>query len=373
MIKRLLEVKNLIEKGKVLMIYGPRQVGKTTLIKSFLDKTKFKYRYDTGDSFEIANNLSQCTYKSTDEHVGKYDLIVIDEAQKIENIGNALKLMVDRHPNKHYIVTGSSSFDLANKTDESLTGRKNVYTLYPISQTELNLDISNSELKSNLEDYLIYGSYPEVLSKKNNSDKEFVIKMIANSYLIKDILEFNRIKNSQTIYKLLKLLAFQIGSEVSTTELANQLSIDVKTVGYYLDLLQKSFVLFPLYGFSRNLRNEINKMNKYYFYDVGIRNALISNFNKLDDRNDVGQLWENFILTERIKSNEYSKRNVNYYFWRTYEQQEIDLIEEGGGKLSGYEFKWQENNSKPPRLWLETYKDASYEEINKENYFDFIL
>ena len=355
------------------MIYGPRQVGKTTLIKSFLDKTNLKYRYDTGDNFEIANNLSQCTYKSTDEHVDNYDLIVIDEAQKVENIGNALKLMVDRHPDRYYIVTGSSSFDLANKTDETLTGRKNVYTLYPISQLELNLDISRSELKSHLENYLIYGSYPEVLSKQFSSDKEFVIKMIANSYLIKDILEFNRIKNSQTIYKLLKLLAFQIGSEVSTTELASQLSIDVKTVSYYLDLLQKSFVIFPLYGFSRNLRSEISKMNKYYFYDVGIRNALVSNFNKLDSRDDVGQLWENFVLTERIKLNEYSKTNVNYYFWRTYKQQEIDLIEEGGGKLSGYEFKWQKNNSKSPILWLETYPKANYKEINKENYFEFVL
>lgn len=373
MIKRILEIKNLIEKGKVLMIYGPRQVGKTTLIKSFLDETKLKYRYDTGDSFEIANNLSQCTYKSTDEHVGNYELIVIDEAQKIENIGNALKLMVDRHPNKYYIVTGSSSFDLANKTDESLTGRKNVYTLYPISQVELNLDISKSELKSNLEDYLIYGSYPEVLSKKNSSDKEFVIKMIANSYLIKDILEFNRIKNSQTIYKLLKLLAFQIGSEVSTTELASQLSVDVKTVSYYLDLLQKSFVLFPLYGFSRNLRNEINKMNKYYFYDVGIRNALISNFNKLENRNDIGQLWENFILIERIKNNEYKKISTNYYFWRTYDQKEIDLIEENSGKLFGFEMKWTNKKTKSPKLWLETYENAEYKEINRDNYFDFVI
>ncbi|MBU1088675.1 ATP-binding protein [Patescibacteria group bacterium] len=373
MIKRILKIKDLIEKGKVLMIYGPRQVGKTTLVKMFLDKTKLKYRYDTGDSFEIANNLSQCTYKSTDEHVENYDLIVIDEAQKIENIGNALKLMVDRYPEKYYIVTGSSSFDLANKIDESLTGRKNVYTLYPISQLELNLTISKSELKSNLENYLIYGSYPEVLSKQIFLDKEFVIKMITNSYLIKDILEFNRIKNSQTIYKLLKLLAFQIGSEVSTTELASQLSIDVKTVSYYLDLLQKSFVIFPLYGFSRNLRSEISKMNKFYFYDVGIRNALISNFNKLDSRDDIGQIWENFVLTERIKLKEYSKTSVNYYFWRTYGQQEIDLIEEAGGKISGYEFKWQKNNSKSPKLWLQTYPNASYQEINRENYFEFIL
>lgn len=373
MIKRILDVEKLIDKGKVLMIYGPRQVGKTTLIKSFLETTKLKYRYDTGDSFEVSDNLSRCTYKSTDEHVGNYDLVVIDEAQKIENIGNALKLMVDRHPDKYYIVTGSSSFDLANKTDESLTGRKNVYTLYPISQYELSLEISKSELKSNLEDYLIYGSYPEVLSKGVNLDKSFTIKMIANSYLIKDILEFNRIKNSQTIYKLLKLLAFQIGSEVSTTELATQLSVDAKTIISYLDLLEKSFVIFSLYGFSRNLRSEINKMNKYYFYDIGIRNALVSNFNNLDTRNDIGQLWENFILAERIKINEYRKISNNYYFWRTYKQEEIDLVEDGGGKLSGYEFKWKKHNSKSPKLWTETYPDATFKEINKENYLDFIL
>lgn len=373
MIKRILEIKKLIEKGKVLMIYGPRQVGKTTLVKSFLNQTDLKYRYDTGDSFEIANNLSQCTYQSTDDHVGNYDLIVIDEAQKIENIGNALKLMVDRHPDKYYIVTGSSSFDLANKTDESLTGRKNVYTLYPISQLELNLDISKSELKSNLEYYLIYGSYPEVLLKKINSDKEFVIKMITNSYLIKDILEFNRIKNSQTIYKLLKLLAFQIGSEVSTTELANQLSVDVKTVSYYLDLLQKSFVLFSLSGFSRNLRREINKMSKYYFYDVGIRNALISNFNKLENRNDIGQLWENFMIIERLKKNSYSKLSTNYYFWRTYDQQEIDLIEENSGQLFGFEFKWKKQNSSTPKLWSNTYINSQYQEINNQNYLDFLI
>lgn len=373
MITRSLEIDKLMEKGKVLMIYGPRQVGKTTLIQSFLSTTKLKFRYDTGDSFEVANNLSKCTYESTSEHVGSYDLIVIDEAQKIENIGTALKLMVDRHPEKYYIVTGSSSFDLANKTDESLTGRKRVYTLYPISQLELSKEKSSSEIKSGLENYLIYGSYPEVITKKLISEKEFVAKMLANSYLIKDILEFNRIKTSQTIYKLLKLLAFQIGSEVSTSELASQLSVDTKTVSYYLDLLQKSFVLLPLYGFSRNLRSEINKMNKYYFFDTGIRNALISNFNKLDDRNDVGQLWENFLVVERIKRNEYTNFSTNYYFWRTYEQREIDLIEENGGRLYGFEFKWSPKNSVVPKIWHETYQNSEFKEINRENYLNFII
>jgi len=373
MIKRKLEIENLVKKGKVLMLYGPRQVGKTTLVETFLEKTRFNYRYDTGDNFEVASKLAQCTYDSTDEHVDSYDLIVIDEAQKIENIGTALKLMVDRYPDRRFIATGSSSFDLANKTDESLTGRKNVYTLYPVSQLELSTQTSSSELRTGLQNYLIYGSYPEVLTSRSLSEKKYVLKMLANSYLIKDILEFNRIKNSLTIYKLLKLLAFQIGSEVSTTELASQLMIDTKTVSYYLDLLQKSFVLFPLYGFSRNLRSEISKMNKYYFFDTGIRNALVSNFNKLEDRDDVGQLWENFLFIERVKRNEYKNFDTNYYFWRTYEQQEIDLVEENSGKLFGYEFKWQVKNSKAPQLWVDTYKNASYKEINQKNYLNFVL
>ncbi|MBD3280515.1 AAA family ATPase [Candidatus Dojkabacteria bacterium] len=373
MIKRVYNLKNTIKAGKVLIIYGPRQVGKTTLVKEFLKTTKLKYRFDSGDNIELANELSKCTYDSTDNHVKNYDLIVIDEAQKVPNIGNALKLMVDRHPDKFFIATGSSSFDLANKTDESLTGRKRVITLYPIAQTELDQEIAPSELKTNLSKYLIYGTYPEVVTSKIDQEKQEVIKSVSNSYLIKDILEFDRIKNSSTIYSLLKLLAFQVGSEVSANELGRQLNIDTKTVLYYLDLLEKSFVIFSLNGFSRNLRKEVSKMSKYYFFDNGVRNSVISSFNKLEDRNDVGQLWENFLMIERMKRNSYSNFSTNYYFWRTYEQQEIDLIEENSGKLFGYEFKWQTKNSKPPKIWLDTYKNASYSEINKDNYFDFIL
>lgn len=354
------------------MIYGPRQVGKTTLIQSFLKETKLKYRYDTGDNTEVANSLAQCNLKTTDGHVDGYELIVIDEAQKIENIGRALKLMVDRYPEKYFIVTGSSSFDLANKTGESLTGRKRVYTLYPISQLELRQTESEYDLKRRLENFLIYGSYPEVVTRDSDRDKALVAKTLATSYLIKDILEFNRVKNSLTIYKLLKLLAFQIGSKVSTSELASQLMVDIKTVVNYLDLLQKAFVLWPLYGFSRNLRSEINKMNKYYFYDNGIRNAVISNLNNLEDRNDVGQLWENFMMIERLKRNEYKGEWVNSYFWRTYDQKEVDLVEEANGKLEGYEFKWSAKKIKAPKKWLETYEEASWKEINRENYWGFV-
>jgi len=372
MINRYFNLQNLIKKGKVLIIYGPRQVGKTTLINEFLKKTDLNYRYDSGDNLEIANTLSKCTYDSTDNHVGNYELIVIDEAQKIPNIGNTLKLMVDRYPNKYFIATGSSSFDLANKTGESLTGRKRLLTLYPISQFELANELAPSELKSNLTKHLIYGSYPEVLTTKLDTEKEEILKLIGNSYLLKDILEFDRVKSSEKIMNLLKLLAFQVGSEVSANELGRQLSIDTKTVLYYLDLLEKSFVIFSLSGFSRNLRKEVSKMSKYYFYDNGIRNAVISSFNSLINRNDIGQLWENFLMIERLKRNSYAKFNTNYYFWRTYEQQEIDLIEENSGKLFGYEFKWKAKNSKAPSLWLDTYDNASFEEVNSDNYLKFV-
>jgi uncharacterized protein len=372
MIKRIYNLEKTIKQGKVLIIYGPRQVGKTTIIKEFIENTKLTYRYDTGDGFQIQNELSKCTYESTDNHVGNYDLIIIDEAQKIPNIGNALKLMVDRHPHKYFIATGSSSFDLANKTDESLTGRKIVIKLYPISILELSKTKAISEIKSSLETNLIFGSYPEVTMAKINDDKEQILHLLSDSYLIKDILEFDRIKRADVIIKLLKLLAFQIGSEVSANELGRSLGVDTKTILYYMDLLEKSFVIFSMSGYSGNLRKEITKMSKYYFYDNGIRNALISNFNKIEDRNDLGQLWENFLMIERRKRNEYKKSFPSYYFWRTYSKQEIDLIEEKNGLLSGFEFKWKNQKSVAPPDWTKSYKNSNYTEINQDNYFKFI-
>lgn len=373
MIKRAYNLQKLIKKGKVLIIYGARQVGKTTLINEFLSTTKLKYRFDTGDNYQIAEELSQCTYDSTDNHVGRNELIVIDEAQKIPNIGNALKLMVDRFPNVYFIVTGSSSFELANSTGESLTGRKRTITLFPISQQELELDLSRSQLKFNIEKYLVFGSYPEVINAKYDIEKKAAINSIANSYLIKDILEFDRIRSSDKIYKLLKLVAFQIGSELSANELSDSLDIDTKTVLNYLDLLEKSFVIFTLTGYSKNLRKEITKKNKYYFYDLGVRNSLISNFNKIKDREDIGGLWENFLIVERMKRNNYKSHDTNYYFWRTYDQKEVDFVEENSGRIFGYEFKWGNRKSIPPLLWKQTYKNSSYDVINSDNYLKFIL
>ena len=371
---RAVNLNDYLKKGKVLVIYGARQVGKTTLVKKLLKSTSIKSAFFTGDDMAFAADFTKCELPIIESIVGNFDLLVIDEAQKIEHIGTALKLVVDYFPDIHVIVTGSSSFDLANTTEEPLTGRKNVITLYPLSFQEIAESSSTYEAGRNLEDLLIYGSYPEVVTLKNRSDKENRITEIKNSYLIKDILEFQLLKRSQVVMDLLKLIAFQIGNQVSTTELGKQLGLDNKTVQRYLDLLEKSFVLVPLHGFSRNLRKEVSKMKMYYFMDLGIRNAVIANFNPLNLRNDVGQMWENFLFIERIKRNAYMSYRPNYYYWRTYDQKEINLIEESGGRLRGFEFKWKPiKKTKPPKDWLKTYDNATYEIITEENYRDFIL
>lgn len=373
MIKRYIDIKKVLKPGKVLIIYGPRQVGKTTLVLDFLENTDLRIKAVTGDDLKTNNLLSQCTVDTINDFVGDYELVFIDEAHKIPNIGLALKIMVDLFKDRYFIVTGSSPVDIKRKTGESLTGRKRVVNLFPISLLELSKVKSRSELRDSLESYLIYGLYPEVINSKNSDEKFDAIEMISNSYLLRDVLDFEGIKSSKTILNILKLLAFQVGSEVSSKEIGNSVGIDHKTVLRYLDLFEQSYIIFSLGGFSRNLRKEVNKMSKYYFYDTGIRNALISNFNTLDKRNDIGQLWENFLIAERMKRNAYLKLMPNYYFWRTYDQVEIDLIEESGGKLNGFEFKWKERSTKPPQLWLSTYPNGTYKEINKENYLDFVL
>ncbi len=373
MIKRAMQIADKLQKGKVLIVYGPRQVGKTTLVKEFLSHTtQLPYFYATGDDLQIAGEVSKCTAASTTNFVGDYKLLVIDEAQKITNIGRALKLMVDTYPDRYFVATGSSSFDLASQTAEALTGRKNIIELFPISQLELSKQYSSLELRQQLETTLIYGSYPEVVSETSYQKKELAIRQITNSYLLRDILEYSGIKNSNKVLSILKLLAFQLGSEVSTVELGSSVDMDAKTVQKHLDLLEKSFVIYSLGGFSRNLRKEVSKMSKYYFYDNGVRNALISNFNTPEDRDDIGQLWENFVMIERRKKNAYLNQSKNYYFWRTYDQQEIDLIEEAGGTLSGYEIKWRSQRVKPPQLWLDTYGNATYAVIDQEKYIAFV-
>ncbi len=361
-----------IQPNRAVVIYGPRQVGKTTLLNNYLKHTKYKYRLDSGENIRIAEILGSQDFNRLREYASGYELLVIDEAQKIANIGMGLKILVDNVPNIRIIVTGSSSFELAGQVGEPLTGRKATLNLYPIAQIEYRKMLNNAfELKQKLPVFLIFGSYPAVLTAEPRQEKIRILQELADSYLVKDILALDKIKKSKIILDLLRLLAFQIGNEVSLSELGQKLGLDYKTVYRYLDLLEKAFVIIRLSGFSRNLRNEINRKNKYYFYDTGIRNAVISNFNDLAMRDDVGGLWENFLVAERIKNQEYSPIYANNYFWRTWQQKEIDWIEERGGHLYGFEFKWGPHKYRPPQEFLKTYPEGSVEVINQENYLEF--
>ena len=366
-------IDKLLKPNRALIIYGPRRIGKTTLLNSYLNKTKYKYLLDTGDNVETRQIFALPDFEKIIDYAANYELIAIDEAQLIPSIGSGLKILVDHVPNIKVIATGSSSFDLASQVGEPLTGRKITINLYPILQLELLSIFNKYELKKNLPEFLIFGSYPEVITAKTRMEKMTVIKEIVNSYLFKDILAFERIKSPKVLLDLIKLLAFQIGSEVSFNELAAQLSINARTVARYIDLLEKSFVIVNLGSFSRNLRKEVTRKNKYYFLDNGIRNGVIDQFNDLDKRDDIGKLWENFIVMERMKMLDYKKIYGHLYFWRTYEQKEIDIVEERDGKLAGYDIKWKKDKIKPPKDWLATYKNAEYKVINQDNYLDYVL
>lgn len=361
-----------LSKNKVLVIYGPRRVGKTTILKNFLEKYRGKYKLDSGDNTDTQDILGSSRFSMILEYADNIDLLAIDEAQKIKNVGQGLKIVVDQIENIIVIATGSSSFDLSNQIGEPLTGRKTTLTLFPIAQKELKSYLGVFDLKNKLPEFLIFGSYPSIVTAKTKEEKIRLLLEITNSYLLKDILALDNIKSPNFIINLLKLLAFQVGSEVSLNELATQLSVDVKTVARYLDLLEKTFVITKLGGFSKNLRKEVTDKYKYYFWDNGIRNAIISQFNQLDDRNDVGQLWENFIVIERLKKLSYDNIYGNRYFWRTYDQKEIDLVEERDNKLFSYEIKWGLKKIKTPNEFLKVYQNASFEVINKDNYLNFI-
>lgn len=366
------ELNKLLKSQRVLVIYGPRRVGKTTVLLNYLKRTTFKYKLDSGDNIRTQQVLSSQDFSQILPYAEGYQLLAIDEAQQILNIGMGLKIIVDQIPGMRVIATGSSSFDLAHQVGEPLTGRKNTIILYPISQLELLRVFNRYELKEKLEEYLIFGSFPEVVTAKYQNEKIKILQEIVDSYLLKDILTLEKVKGSKVILDLLKLLAFQIGSEVSLNELATQLGIDVKTVGRYLDLLEKTFVIIRLGGLRRNLRGEVTSKSKYLFLDNGIRNAVISQFNRLEDRNDIGQLWENFIIMERLKKRSYKGLYANSYFWRTYSGAEIDLIEERDGKFFGYECKWSKKTTRAPKEWTTTYKEADFKVINPDNYLNFI-
>ena len=361
--------------NKVLLLLGARRVGKTELIKTYLQNIpKEDYLHLNGEDVDDANLLKVRSVANYKRLLANIKLLVIDEAQNISEIGLILKLIVDSIDGIKVIATGSSVFDLSNKLGEPLVGRKNTIFLFPFAQIEFAKYENYKETSNKLQERLLFGSYPELEKHENWSDKISYIKEIINSYLLKDILIFEGIKQADKILDLLKLIAFQIGQEVSLQELARQLGISKNTVESYLDLLSKVFVIYKVTGFSRNLRKEITKSNRWNFYDNGIRNGIINNFTLLDNRTDVGALWENYIASERIKKQNYQKINVTNHFWRTYDQQELDWLEDKNGSLNGFEFKWNENRkTKIPTAFAKAYPEATFEVINKQNYLDFIV
>jgi len=367
------EIKSRITANKVIVIYGARQVGKTTLVKEILNEIDEDYLFVSGEDFRVHSWLGSQSIEVLKENIGQKKLLVIDEAQKIDQIGLNLKLIVDHIEGIKVIATGSSSFELANQVGEPLVGRKWQYNLYPIAQIELQKMENKFQTLDKLQSRLIYGSYPEVIVNNDIVLKQQILNSIIDNHLYKDLLQFNEIRKAQKILDILKMIAFQIGQEVSLNEIGNNINLDLRTVEKYLDLLEKVFIIKRVYGFSRNLRKEVTKNCRFYFFDLGIRNAIINNFNQIQDRNDIGMLWENYLFMERLKRNHYKHNYSNIYFWRTYDRKEIDLIEEREGKLFGYEFKWGNKKIKPPKLWLETYGNAEYQVINQENYLDFIL
>jgi len=366
------EIIKKLEPGKVAVIYGPRRAGKTTLVKEILKELNEPHMLVSGEDRDVRTWLSGESVSTFKRHLGETKLLVIDEAQKIDHIGLNLKIIVDSMPDIRIIATGSSSFELAHQVGEPLVGRKWQYTLFPIAQIELQKTEAKHETDANLSERLIFGSYPEVITAGDIEKKREVLDGIVDNYLYRDLMTFDEIRKSQKIINVLKHVAFQIGQEVSLQEVANAVDLNVRTVEKYLDLLEKVFVIKRMYGFSRNLRKEITKTTRFYFYDNGVRNAIIRNFNDLETRDDVGQLWENYVFMERIKKQEYQHIFTNNYFWRTYSQSEIDLVEEREGKLFGYEIKWGGKEPKAPAKWLETYKNAEYKVINRDNYLEFI-
>lgn len=366
------QLQQAIQPGKVVVLYGPRQVGKTTLVQELMARTSLPYTYINADELLYREALSSQNRRILGELLGNSALLVIDEAQQVPNIGLNLKILVDNYPHVAIVATGSSSFDLANKVSEPLTGRKLTLTLYPVSYGELAETLGEFEAHADLERWLIWGGYPGIVTAEAGL-RERLLGELVGSYLYRDILELDGVRRAEKIVDLLRLLAFQIGQEVSIAELATTLALNRQTVERYLDLLEKVFVIFRVGGLARNLRKEVTKTARYYFFDNGVRNSLIQNFNRLHLRNDVGQLWENYLMVERRKANHYAGRNVNTYFWRTYDQKELDYIEERDGRLFGYEFKWHgQMRSATQREFLSAYPEAEVTTITRENFTDFL-
>lgn len=374
MVKRTISniITDKLFREKAILVFGPRQSGKTTLVREILKSKTRKVLYINGDEFSDRESLSKPNAERLKSLIGNNEIVFIDEAQKIAEIGNIIKIITDQFSSVQVIATGSSSFELANKLNEPLTGRKYEFLILPFAFSEMVNHTSLFEEQKNLELRLIYGYYPEVVLKKNESKE--LIKNLTSSYLYKDIFSLEGVKKHSLLEKLVKAIALQTGSEVSINELSRHLGANIQTIEKYLAILEQTYIIYKLSSYSNNLRSEIRKSKKYYFYDNGLRNSIIGNFAPLTLRSDIGALWENFIITERIKYNLYKNRDVKYYFWRTKQQQEIDLIEEREGRLSAFEIKWNKTaNIKLSKTFTNNYRVDKIGIINPENFSEFLM
>lgn len=373
MIERLLkeQINKKLWRGKVIIIVGPRQVGKTTLLRMLTKDSDRRVLVWNCDEPDVRRKLTEPSSTALGAETSEADLILIDEAQRVQNIGITLKLLVDNFPDKQVVVTGSSAIELSNSINEPLTGRKYEYMMFPFSAEELIREFGATDERRLLERRLLYGSYPEVVN--HPGEERETLTNLVSSYLYKDIFSFQDVRKPEIIEQLLQALALQVGSEVSFNELGRTLGLTSITVQRYIDLLEKSYVLFHLRSFSRNVRSELKKSRKIYFYDNGVRNAILGDYKPLDLRNDTGALWENYLISERMKRNAYNAFYGKSYFWRTKQQQEVDYIEDYDGVLHAYEFKW--SSTKQPRLtetFAKNYPNHTFTVVNPDNYQDFI-
>ncbi len=361
-----------VKAGRVAIVYGPRRVGKTTLLTEYLRDFGGTVRVETGDDRLMRDFFETATSEALIKAFRNVDLLVFDEAQMLPHLGAHLKFLVDALPQMKIIASGSSSFELSNQVGEPLTGRKRTLTLLPVSAEELISSNGLLDVKRQLNEFLVYGMYPEVLTAESEAEKRRYIHELTEDYLFKDIIAFEGLRNSDRIRRLLFLLSLQIGKEVSLTELGTQLSMSKQLVERYLDLLEKTFVVFRVDGFSRNLRTEVSKSSRYYFVDNGVLCSVQNNYSPVQNRGDVGALWENWLAMERVKYNVYHETFNQIHFWRTYARQEVDFVEVGNGKVTGYEFKWGRKNPKAPSAWTTAYPEATFRVITPENFDSFV-
>ncbi len=373
-IKRTLqsEVENRLRPNKAILLYGTRRVGKTMLCKAVASGFAGTVQMLNGEDFDVQTMLSSRTVANYRQLFSGLDLLIIDEAQNIPDIGHIIKLIIDEIDGISVLATGSSSFELNNRAGFPLVGRSSLLTLAPLSQTEIQQYETPFDTRGNLESRLIYGSYPEVVGFERHDERAECLRDLVNAYLLKDILSIDGLRNSAKMLRLLQLVAFQVGSEVSYEELGQQLGLSRDTVEKYMTLLSQVFIINRLGAFSRNLRKEVSKAGKWYFLDNGVRNAVIGDFRPLNARNDAGVLWENYMISEMLKKNYHSVGHASHYFWRTYDQQEIDLITECDGRMDAYEFKWGKKTPKVPKAFSSAYPHATFTVVSPENYIEYI-